>query len=220
MASCFGAICGYHLCWFQSVVQTGKCERLWGGTVLFSSSSLPFNWLHLGSIVDRASALTMVQLDLRTSLRAEANVEPVTLSSWIEGNHVTGKGLPYSSYSKESACSAGDLGSFPESGRFPWRRKWLPTPVFLPEKSHGQRSLVGYSPWDCKESDTTEWVTNTHNREGQTCVMKQRDTGGDSERQSRDICGASSVWMQPLLGSREGGLCLLLTSGDCDPTHQ
>ena len=37
-----------------------------------------------------------------------------------------------------------------------WRRKWHPTPVFLPGKSHGQRSLVGYSPWGCKESDTTE----------------------------------------------------------------
>ena len=32
----------------------------------------------------------------------------------------------------------------------PWRRKWLPTPVFLPGKFHGQRSLVGYSPWSCK----------------------------------------------------------------------
>ena len=39
-----------------------------------------------------------------------------------------------------------------------WRRKWQPTPVFLPGKSHGQRSLVGYSPWGCKESDTTEWL--------------------------------------------------------------
>ena len=38
----------------------------------------------------------------------------------------------------------------------PWRRKWQPTPVFLPRKSHGQRSLVGYSPWGRKESDTTE----------------------------------------------------------------
>ena len=37
-----------------------------------------------------------------------------------------------------------------------WRRKWQPTPVFLPGKSHGLRSLVGYSPWGCKESDTTE----------------------------------------------------------------
>jgi len=33
------------------------------------------------------------------------------------------------------------------SGRFPWRREWQPAPVFLPEKSHGQRSLTGYSPW-------------------------------------------------------------------------
>ena len=38
----------------------------------------------------------------------------------------------------------------------PWRRKWQPTPVFLLEESHGQRSLVGYSPWGCKKSDITE----------------------------------------------------------------
>ena len=38
----------------------------------------------------------------------------------------------------------------------PWRRKWQSTPVFFPGKSHGQRSLVGYSPWGRKESDTTE----------------------------------------------------------------
>ena len=37
-----------------------------------------------------------------------------------------------------------------------WRRKWQPTPVFLPGEFHGQRSLVGYSPWGHKESDTTE----------------------------------------------------------------
>ena len=38
----------------------------------------------------------------------------------------------------------------------PWRRKWQPTPVLLPGKSYGQRSLVGYRPWGCKESDMTE----------------------------------------------------------------
>ena len=37
-----------------------------------------------------------------------------------------------------------------------WRRQWHPTPVLLPGKSHGRRSLVGCSPWDCEESDTTE----------------------------------------------------------------
>jgi len=36
-----------------------------------------------------------------------------------------------------------------------WRRKWQPTPVFLPGESRGQRSLVGFSPWTCKELDTT-----------------------------------------------------------------
>ena len=41
---------------------------------------------------------------------------------------------------------------------FPWSRKWQPTPVFLPGESHGQRSLVGYSPWGCKQSDTTQWL--------------------------------------------------------------
>jgi len=40
--------------------------------------------------------------------------------------------------------------------KIPWREKWQPTPVFLPGESHGQRSLVGYSPWGRKESDTTE----------------------------------------------------------------
>ena len=38
----------------------------------------------------------------------------------------------------------------------PQKKKWQPTPVFLTGKSHGQRSLKGYSPWNCKESDKTE----------------------------------------------------------------
>ena len=42
-----------------------------------------------------------------------------------------------------------------------WRRKWQPTPVFLPGEFHGQRSMAGYSPWGHKESDTTEWLRST-----------------------------------------------------------
>ena len=60
---------------------------------------------------------------------------------------------------KESACQC----SFCKRRRFepwvrkiPWRRKWQPTPLFLPEKSHGGRKLAGYSPWDCKTLNTTE----------------------------------------------------------------
>ena len=44
----------------------------------------------------------------------------------------------------------------PWVGKISWRRKWQPTPIFLPGKSHGRRSLVGYCPWGRKESDTTE----------------------------------------------------------------
>ena len=43
--------------------------------------------------------------------------------------------------------------------KIPWRRKWKPTPVFLPGKFNTQRSLVGYSLWDNKESDTTEQLS-------------------------------------------------------------
>ena len=48
------------------------------------------------------------------------------------------------------------LGFDPWIRKIPWRRKWQPTPVFLPGKFHGQRSLAGYSPWSCKELDTVE----------------------------------------------------------------
>ena len=56
---------------------------------------------------------------------------------------------------KNLPASAGDLGSIPMSRRS-LRRKWQLTQVFLPGKSHAQRRLVGYCPWDCKESDMTE----------------------------------------------------------------
>ena len=66
------------------------------------------------------------------------------------------RGFPGGSEVKASACTAGDLGSIPGSGKIPWRKKWQPTPVFLPGESHGRRSLVGYNPRGHKESDTTE----------------------------------------------------------------
>ena len=65
-------------------------------------------------------------------------------------------GFPGGSAVKASAWNAGDLGSDPWVGKIPWRRKWQPILVFLPGESHGGRSLVGYSPWGRKESDTTD----------------------------------------------------------------
>ena len=53
----------------------------------------------------------------------------------------------------------GRPGFSPWIGKIPWRRKWLPTPVFLPGESHGQRSLAGYSPWGCRVGH--DWATDT-----------------------------------------------------------
>ena len=59
---------------------------------------------------------------------------------------------------KESSCSAGAPRSF-LGRKIPCRREWLLTPVFLPGELHGQRSLVGYSPWGCKEMDMAEQLS-------------------------------------------------------------
>ena len=62
---------------------------------------------------------------------------------------------------KNTPANAGDTGDKfnPWAGKIRWRRKWQPTPVFLPGESHGQRSLVGYGPWVCKESNVTDHNT-------------------------------------------------------------
>ena len=72
--------------------------------------------------------------------------------------------------SKESARSAGDLGSI-WIGNTTWRRAWQPTAVFLPGKSCGKRSLAGYSPWGHKESDTTE-ATFAHAHLHNKCILE------------------------------------------------
>ena len=64
-------------------------------------------------------------------------------------------GFPGGSVGKESACK-GDMDSIRGLGRFSEGGKWQPTPAVLPEKSHGQSSLEGYSPWDYKDLDMTE----------------------------------------------------------------
>jgi len=60
---------------------------------------------------------------------------------------------------KNPLANAGDRGGVtlvPGSGKFPWSKKWQPTPVSLPKKFHGQKRLEDYSPWGCKESDVAK----------------------------------------------------------------
>ena len=63
---------------------------------------------------------------------------------------------------KKSACQckrSRRCGFNPWVRKITWRRKWQPNPLFLPGKSHGQRSLAGYSPWDLKESEMTQQIS-------------------------------------------------------------
>ena len=62
---------------------------------------------------------------------------------------------------KNPRSNAGDAGLIPGWETFPGEGEWQPPPVFLPEESHGQRSLAGYSPKGCKELDMTERLTFT-----------------------------------------------------------
>ena len=74
------------------------------------------------------------------------------------GQRVCSLGFPCAASGKGSTCQRRRhkrRAFYPWVGKIPWRRAWQPTPVFLPGKSHGQRSLVGYSPWGRKESDMT-----------------------------------------------------------------
>ena len=68
--------------------------------------------------------------------------------------------------------------------KIPQRREWQPTPVFLPGESHGQRSLAGYSLWDCKQLDMTEATqhTPTHN------VVIRASQDGASSKESAGQC--------------------------------
>ena len=65
----------------------------------------------------------------------------------------------------------------PWVGKIPWSRKWQHAPVFLPGKSHGQKSLASYSPWGCKESDTIEHTPITGSLMMRLFFLLQLDKG-------------------------------------------
>ena len=71
-------------------------------------------------------------------------------------------GFPGGSDGKESACNAGGLGLIPELGRSPGGRNGNSLQYFCLENLHGQRSLVGSSPWGHNELDTTEQLSTQH----------------------------------------------------------
>ena len=123
-------------------------------------------------------------------------------------------GLPWWLSGKEPACQSRRSGFGPWVGKIPWRREWQPTPVLLPEKSHGQRSLVGYSPWGCKESDITEPLNNNRNS---SLIM--RDSSSQSTcSKSRGNCRKSEGMIE--LRKKKPIILQLLLKVDLSKDHQ
>ena len=103
-------------------------------------------------------------------------------------------GFPEDTSAKESTSQYKRCGVSPWVCKIPWRRKWHPTPVFLPGYTHGQRRLLGFSPWGCKEQQRAEHlqiVTITVNVRHVTfqwlikylphCLLYNLDTGGEEK---------------------------------------
>ena len=74
----------------------------------------------------------------------------------------TPEGFPGSSAGKESICNAGDPGSIPGWGNSPGEGTDYPLHYSCLENPYGQRSLKGYSPWSCKQSNTIERLSIAH----------------------------------------------------------
>ena len=88
-----------------------------------------------------------------------------------------------------------------------WSRKWQPSPVFLPGEPHGQRSLVGCSPWGRQESDTTAWLTFSRStRRGQDAQFRPRHlslrSGGVGVMRARWLPSCYSYFRPPCVCKR------------------
>ena len=100
---------------------------------------------------------------------------------------------------KESSRQCRRLGFDPWVGKIPWRRKWQSTPVFLPEKSHGRRSLVGHSPWPDK-GVRHDWVhMHTWGLNGRGVFWVARPETGHIKAQNL-ASGGRGVPMIPCVG--------------------
>ena len=95
-------------------------------------------------------------------------------------------------------------------GKIPWRRKWQPTPIYLPRKFHGQRSPMGYSPWGRRVSDTTVHTSSS--------IVK-------SETESHSVM-SDSLWPRGLYsplnfpGQNTGWVAFPFSRGSCQPRDQ
>ena len=148
---------------------TGKTIALTRQTFVSRVMSLLFNMLSRSVItfLPRSKCLLISWLQSPSAVILEPpKIKSVTVSIVSQTDVVCflciqqwNVDFPGGSVGKESACNAGDLGSIHGSGRYTGEGNGNPfPPVRLSGRSHGQKSLADYSPWDHKESDITGWL--------------------------------------------------------------
>ena len=145
----------FHISWGEKVIVfLWNSEYYWDIQVFFIYIEIFFIFIikdiergkrySVALIARHKSFTSFIDLYLLTTVR----------NSFFLKESIQVLGFPGGSDGKASVCNAGDTGLIPGSGRSPGEGNGSP---LLPGKSHGQRSLIGYSPWGRKESDMTEW---------------------------------------------------------------
>ena len=122
---------------------------------------------------------------------------------------------PGGSDGKESTCNAGDLGSIPQLGRSPGGGHDNPLQNSCLEYPHGQRSLVDYSPWGCKELDTTEWLSTRDMTKESVLGYKKHVR---EKKEANFLLKVLRCWVKLTLSVQFSSVtqsCLTL----CDPMH-
>ena len=116
-------------------------QKYWSGLPFPPPGDLPDNSIKNGKVILKSWPIFLCT--------RKSGVEQVLgLIWWLSG--------------KESACQCRRCGFDLWVRKIPWGRKWQPTAVFFHGELHGQRSLVGHSPWGRKGPDTAEWLNNNN----------------------------------------------------------
>ena len=111
-------------------------------------------------ITSIAITLTQFMLQARHCFKSPWYINSCNSHKCYKASTIIPIGLPRWLSGKEFACQCRRNRFDPWVRKIPWRRKWQSTPVFLPRQSHGQRNLVGYSPWGHRVG--YKWVSTQH----------------------------------------------------------
>ena len=111
------------------------------------------------------------------------------------GGYPKERGLPCGSVVKHSACQWRRHGFDPWVGKISWRRKWQPTPVFLSGKSHGQKSLVGYSSWGLKRVRHNLAIKHQTPKENGERIWPLKSSRGRDFPTGKIKMGVSVLWV-------------------------